>query len=127
MCPWSSQTKPEPEPCGTSVTRRDQGFTRVASVVMNATEGEACLNRAMVVFSTFIRSPRSVIGRGWPPAPPKNSDRKTGQEYSSSTTPSKIVSTLIRQPRRCMCLGGGGCVGWPVINPSRKKRQGGLL
>lgn len=60
---------PDPDPCGTSRTVRLNGLMLRVSVVMNATDGEAALNTAIVDFSESIRSPRGVIGRGFPLGP----------------------------------------------------------
>src|SRR5207249_8739969 len=65
MCPCRSQTKPEPDPCGTSKTFRDQKSRRKVLVVMKTTEREAASKTWMVDFSSAPRVGAGATSRGF--------------------------------------------------------------
>src|SRR5437867_7126589 len=52
MCPWRSQTKPDPDPCGTSKRFNDQKSRRSVLLVIKTTEREATSNTAIVARSS---------------------------------------------------------------------------
>src|SRR5262245_20938194 len=65
MFPCRSQTKPEPEPWGTSNRFIDQKSRCSAAVVMKTTDREAFSNTWMVACSSGVRSAGGATSRGF--------------------------------------------------------------